>query len=102
MKGELLGVPRRGLPTDDNQSLDFFDDEIPDPTMSGFKVICVMSQPAPTFCIHVPVYEMTEASQRERKRGSPSGDHAETGRLVPICSMTGIWITSAITSVVGG
>ena len=25
------------------------------PTIRGFMVICVISQPAPTFCIHVPV-----------------------------------------------
>ena len=25
------------------------------PIISGFMVICVISQPAPTFCIHVPV-----------------------------------------------
>ena len=25
------------------------------PTMNGFMVICVISQPAPTFCIQVPV-----------------------------------------------
>src|SRR5580692_480790 len=47
------------------------------PTINGDIVSCVISQPAPTFCIQVPVYEITAATQSERKSGSPSGAQAE-------------------------
>src|SRR5580698_2581386 len=47
------------------------------PTMNGDIVSWVISQPEPTFCIQVPVYEITAATQSERKRGSPNGAQAE-------------------------
>ena len=45
--------------------------------ISGDVVSCVMSQPAPTFCIHVPIYEITAASHSDRNNGSARGVHAE-------------------------
>src|SRR5271156_6677596 len=47
------------------------------PTMNGDIVSCVISQPEPTFCIQVPVYEIPAATQSERKRGSCNGAQAE-------------------------
>src|SRR5579859_1747597 len=47
------------------------------PTINGDIVSWVISHPAPTFCIQVPVYEITAATQSERNRGSPNGAHAE-------------------------
>src|SRR5580692_830204 len=47
------------------------------PTINGDIVSCVISQPEPTFCIQVPVYEITAATQSERKRGSCNGAQAE-------------------------
>src|SRR6185437_280723 len=50
-------------------------------TISGasglFMVSCVMSQPAPTFCIQVPMYEMMAAIHRDRNRGSRKGAKAD-------------------------
>src|SRR5436305_3721276 len=51
-------------------------------TIRGESESCVMSQPAPTFCIHVPLYETTAAIQSDRKSGSDNGIHAESGRRV--------------------
>src|SRR5271169_1907761 len=54
------------------------------PTINGDIVSWVISHPAPTFCIQVPVYEITAATQSERNSGSCNGAHAEpyavTGR----------------------
>src|SRR5947209_13729326 len=47
------------------------------PTIKGDIVSCVISQPAPTFCIHVPVYEMTAATHSERNSGSRNGSHGD-------------------------
>src|SRR5262249_25811449 len=44
---------------------------------NGDVVSWVINQPAPTFCIHVPVYETTAATQSERNNGSLNGAHAE-------------------------
>src|SRR5215469_8680017 len=46
-------------------------------TISGDGVSPVIIQPAPTFCIHVPVYEMTAAIHSERNSGSRSGSRGE-------------------------
>ena len=64
--------------------------------MKGFIVSCVISQPAPTFCIHVPVYEMTDAIHSDRNSGSPNGAQAETERFAAIDSTTGMLIISDI------
>src|SRR6266498_347750 len=44
--------------------------------MNGERVSWVINQPAPTFCIHVPVYEITAANQSERNSGSRNGSKA--------------------------
>src|SRR5437868_936393 len=49
-------------------------------TISGDIVSCVISQPAPTFCIHVPVYEITAAIHSDRNKGSYKGAQAELAR----------------------
>jgi hypothetical protein len=59
-------------------------------------VICVINQPAPTFCIQVPVYEMTDAIQSDRNSGSPNGAQGETERFRAIGSAIGILIISAM------
>src|SRR5437588_157742 len=63
-------------------------------TISGDVVSCVMSQPAPTFCIQVPMYEMTAAPHRERNSGSFSGAHAEVSCRT--CKPPGMFTDSAI------
>ena len=50
-------------------------------TIKGDMVSCVINQPAPTFCIQVPVYEITAAIQSERNSGSRSGANAELAGL---------------------
>src|SRR5271156_1271696 len=45
-------------------------------TINGEVESCVISQPAPTFCIHVPVYETTAAIHNDRNSGSRNGAHA--------------------------
>src|SRR5271165_601804 len=57
-------------------------------TINGDSVSWVISQPAPTFCIQVPVYEITAAPQSERNRGSRNGAHAEP--FVTLGKLTGI------------
>ena len=52
------------------------------PTINGDMVSMVIIQPAPTACIHVPMYEMMAAIHRARNRGSRNGAHAE-----PPCSL---------------
>ena len=53
-------------------------------TLSGDVVSWVISQPAPTFCIHVPVYEITAALHKERNSGSRNGAHGEIDRVLVI------------------
>src|ERR1700674_279377 len=52
------------------------------PTINGDMVSWVINHPAPTFCIQVPVYEITAATQSERKSGSRNGAHAEPFAVV--------------------
>src|SRR5437588_4894292 len=63
-------------------------------TISGDVVSCVMSQPAPTFCIQVPMYEMTAAPHNDRNSGSFSGAHAEVSCRT--CKPPGMFTDSAI------
>src|SRR5438309_10719441 len=46
-------------------------------TTTGEGVREVISHAAPTFCIHVPTLEVTDAIQRARKTGCRRGFHAE-------------------------
>src|SRR4249919_3958260 len=47
-------------------------------TTTGEGVREVISHAAPTFCIHVPIFDVSDAIQRARNTGSRSGSHAET------------------------
>src|SRR5437773_3503002 len=44
-------------------------------TTTGEGVREVISHAAPTFCIHVPILEVSDAIQRAQKTGSRSGSH---------------------------
>ena len=46
-------------------------------TTTGEGVREVISHAAPTFCIHVPILEVSDAIQRARKTGCRRGFHAE-------------------------
>jgi hypothetical protein len=50
--------------------------------MSGEADRDVMSHAAPTFCIHVPMFDATDAIQSQRKTSWVRGDHAERGLAV--------------------
>ncbi len=52
-------------------------------TINGEVESCVISQPAPTFCIQVPVYEITAAIHNDRNSGSRNGAQGESARRVP-------------------
>ena len=49
-------------------------------TSTGEGVSSVMSQAPPTFCIHVPMYETTDAVQSARNSESASGSSADVAR----------------------
>src|SRR5580692_2550156 len=63
------------------------------PTINGDMVNWVISQPAPTFCIQVPVYEINDAIQSERNSGSRNGAHAEP--FVDVVRFDGIDVFTA-------
>jgi hypothetical protein len=45
--------------------------------ISGDGVSSVMSQPAPTFCNQVPIFDVSEAIHKARKTGRRNGAYAE-------------------------